>query len=390
MKKNRKKEKNMKELGIYVHIPFCVKKCSYCDFKSYEGKILMAPEYIKALKEEIKEKAKELQEKEVVKIKTIYIGGGTPSYLKQEQIVEVLEWIKEKFFIKEGQEDIEITIEINPGSSITKEKLEAYKGVGINRISIGLQTTDNDILVNIGRIHRYNSFLQTYELTRKVGFDNINVDLMIGLPGQTLEILEDSLNKVIALNPEHISAYSLILEEGTKMKKIYKTNKSQGLPTEEEEREMYWLVKQKLEEQGYKHYEISNFAKEGYESKHNMDCWKQKEYIGFGSAAHSYLNKVRSSNLDRIEEYIAGNKVTIHEEQTKEIQMKEYMMLGLRTLAGISINEFKNKFVENPIYVFRKELEKLVKEDLLEIEGDCIKLTKKGIDLANLVWEEFV
>lgn len=379
----------MKELGIYVHIPFCVKKCSYCDFKSYEGKILLVPQYIKALKEEIERKAKELQQKEEVKIKTIYIGGGTPSYIKQEQIVEVVEWIKEKFWIKE-EKNMEITIEVNPGSSITKEKLEAYQKVGINRISIGLQTTDNDLLINIGRIHRYNSFLQTYELTRKVGFDNINIDLMIGLPGQTMEILEDSINKVIKLNPEHISIYSLILEEGTKMQKAYKNNKLQDLPTEEEEREMYWFVKQKLEEKGYQHYEISNFAKKGYESKHNMDCWKQKEYLGFGSAAHSYLNKVRYSNSDEIEEYIENNKITIEEEQTKEMQQKEYMMLGLRTLEGISIKEFKRKFVDNPIYVFREELNKLEEENLIEVEGDFIKLSSKGIDLANLVWEEFV
>ncbi len=374
----------MKEIGIYIHIPFCVKKCNYCDFKSYEGKILMAPQYIQALKEEIRQRAKKLKE---VKVSTIYIGGGTPSYLKPEQILEVIECIKENF--KFVDEVLEITIEVNPGS-IIREKLVVYKEAGINRLSIGLQTTDNDVLMKIGRIHRYASFLETYQLAREIGFSNINVDLMIGLPGQTMEMVEETLEQVLKLNPEHISLYSLILEEGTKLYRAYQKKRLRNLPSEEEERKMYWYAKAELEHQGYKHYEISNFAKPGYKSKHNVDCWKQKEYIGFGSAAHSYLNGVRSSNSEEIEEYIANNKVIIHEKQTRDEQMKEYMMLGLRMLEGVSISEFKNKFVDNPIYIFREELDKLDEEELLEIDGNSIKLTKKGIDLANLVWEEFV
>ena len=374
----------MKEIGIYIHIPFCVKKCNYCDFKSYEGKILMAPQYIQALKEEIRQRAKKLKE---VKVSTIYIGGGTPSYLKPEQILEVIECIKENF--KFVDEVLEITIEVNPGS-IIREKLVVYKEAGINRLSIGLQTTDNDVLMKIGRIHRYASFLETYQLAREIGFSNINVDLMIGLPGQTMEMVEETLEQVLKLNPEHISLYSLILEEGTKLYRAYQKKRLRNLPSEEEERKMYWYAKAELEHQGYKHYEISNFAKPGYKSKHNIDCWKQKEYIGFGSAAHSYLNGVRSSNSEEIEEYIANNKVIIHEKQTRDEQMKEYMMLGLRMLEGVSISEFKNKFVDNPIYIFREELDKLDEEELLEIDGNSIKLTKKGIDLANLVWEEFV
>lgn len=374
----------MKEIGIYIHIPFCVKKCNYCDFKSYEGKILMAPQYIQALKEEIRQRAKKLKE---VKVSTIYIGGGTPSYLKPEQILEVIECIKENF--KFVDEVLEITIEVNPGS-IIREKLVVYEKAGINRLSIGLQTTDNDVLMKIGRIHRYASFLETYQLAREIGFSNINVDLMIGLPGQTMEMVEETLEQVLKLNPEHISLYSLILEEGTKLYRAYQKKRLRNLPSEEEERKMYWYAKAELEHQGYKHYEISNFAKPGYKSKHNIDCWKQKEYIGFGSAAHSYLNGVRSSNSEEIEEYIANNKVIIHEKQTRDEQMKEYMMLGLRMLEGVSISEFKNKFVDNPIYIFREELDKLDEEELLEIDGNSIKLTKKGIDLANLVWEEFV
>ena len=375
----------MKELGIYVHIPFCVKKCEYCDFASYSDKIRLAPQYIKALKEEIKQQSRKLLD---VKIKTIYIGGGTPSYLKTEHIVEIVEWIKAKFNINSEEEQPEITIEVNPGS-IVREKLQEYKDVGINRLSIGLQSTEDRLLLKLGRIHNYSRFLQTYNLARQVGFENINIDLMIGLPEQTVIGVEDAICKVIELNPEHISVYSLIIEEGTKFYQLYENNRL-DLPTEEEERRMYWTVKENLENNGYKHYEISNFAKTGYESKHNMDCWNQKEYIGFGAAAHSYIDNKRYSNSKTIEDYINNNKVTIHEEQTKEMQMKEYMLLGLRKIEGVSIAEFKNKFIENPVYVFRNEFDKLVREELIEIDEDKIKLKNKGIDLANLVWEEFV
>ncbi len=270
------------------------------------------------------------------------------------------------------------------------------------------------MLKAIGRIHTYEQFLETYQMARKVGFNNINVDLMIGLPNQSIENIKKSLNKVIELNPENISVYSLILEEGTKLYEKYQ-NKEIELPDEELERNMYWYVKNTLENNGYTHYEISNFAKLGYESKHNLNCWNQEEYLGFGVAAHSYVNGIRYSNTTKIEEYIKNLNVKcrsefgeeyskgipkyaledkgiiIHETQTKEDMQKEYMLLGLRKIDGISIQKFKNnKFGENPIFLFRKELNKLVEENLLEIDGDKIKLTNKGLDLANLVWEEFV
>ena len=229
-----------------------------------------------------------------------------------------------------------------------------------------------------------------------MGFNNINVDLMLGLPSQTIEILEESVRKIIKLNPEHISIYSLILEENTKMWDM--VNKGiLKLPSEDIERKMYWKVKNMLDSNGYVHYEISNFAKKGYESRHNSDCWEQKEYIGVGLAAHSYLNKIRFSNTTNLEEYINnidnGNfdkNITINETQTDEDTKKEYMLLGLRKIDGVSISKYKNKFGENPVFKYRQELEKLVKENLLEIDGDNIKLTNKGLDLANLVWEEFV
>ncbi len=379
------------EIGIYIHIPFCMKKCFYCDFVSYANKEDMIEKYIKALEKEIKIKA---EENKLLKINTIYIGGGTPSFIDSKHIVYIINAIKESFNVKENAE---ITIEVNPGT-VTKNKLEDYIKCGINRISIGLQTTNNELLKQIGRIHTYEQFLETYNLIRMVGFNNINVDLMLALPNQTIKDLEDSLNKVIMLKPEHISVYSLILEEKTKLYDLVESGKLELLD-ESIERNMYWKVKNILEQNGYKHYEISNFAKQGYESKHNLNCWNQEEYLGMGVAAHSYLNSKRYSNTENLEQYInklldeegiKNDIVTVHEEQTLEDKQKEYMLLGLRKIEGVKISDFKNKFVQNPIYIFRKELDKLVKEDLIQVEDNNIKLTKKGLDLANLVFEEFV
>ena len=275
--------------------------------------------------------------------------------------------------------------------TITKEKLLDYKKVGINRLSIGLQETNNSLLKQIGRIHTYEQFIEMYKLARKVGFQNINVDLMIGLPNQTIANIKDSLEKIIDFNPEHISVYSLILEEGTKLYEKYQ-RKEIELPDEELERNMYWYVKNTLESNGYIHYEISNFAKKGYESKHNLDCWNQKEYIGFGLSAHSYLNGIRYSTEGdpKGSDPFGSTHQVIHEVQTIENMQKEYMLLGLRKIEGISIQSFKNKFGENPIFLFRNELNKLVTQDLILVDGDTIKLTNKGLDLANRVWEEFV
>ncbi len=379
------------EIGVYIHIPFCMKKCFYCDFVSYANKEDMIEKYIKALEKEIKIKA---EENKLLKINTIYIGGGTPSFIDSKHIVYIINAIKESFNVKENAE---ITIEVNPGT-VTKNKLEDYIKCGINRISIGLQTTNNELLKQIGRIHTYEQFLETYNLIRMVGFNNINVDLMLALPNQTIKDLEDSLNKVIMLKPEHISVYSLILEEKTKLYDLVESGKLELLD-ESIERNMYWKVKNILEQNGYKHYEISNFAKQGYESKHNLNCWNQEEYLGMGVAAHSYLNNKRYSNTENLEQYInklldeegiKNDIVTVHEEQTLEDKQKEYMLLGLRKIEGVKISDFKNKFVQNPIYIFRKELDKLVKEDLIQVEDNNIKLTKKGLDLANLVFEEFV
>ena len=367
-----------KEIGLYIHIPFCAHKCDYCDFISFANCENKIEKYINQLKNEI------IMEKlEQYKITTIYIGGGTPSYIDNKYIVQILELIN-----KEYAE--EITIEINPGT-VNKKKLEDYFNAGINRLSIGLQSTDNTILKEISRIHTYEQFLETYKLARNVGFRNINVDLMIGLPNQTIEDINKSLNEITKLNPEHISVYSLILEEGTVLEQKV-NNKILELPDEEIERKMYWLVKGRLEEAGYIHYEISNFAKSGFESKHNTNCWEQNEYVGLGLAAHSYMNKTRYSNTTNLKKYledIIKNRST-HEIQSKKDEQREYILLGLRKIEGVNIQEFKNKFIQNPIYLYRKELDKLVKNNLIEVDQNYIRLTNKGIDLANIVWEEFV
>ena len=378
-----------KEIGIYIHIPFCMKKCYYCDFISYPDKINLQEQYIESLKKEIENRKEELKN---TYISTIYIGGGTPSFIEEKYIKDILDKIKE---VDTDNNEKEITIEVNPGT-VNQEKLRTYKKIGINRLSIGLQSTNNEELKTIGRIHTYKQFLDTYKLARKEEFKNINIDLMLGLPNQKIQDLKQTMQKVINLKPEHISVYSLIIEEGTIIEKKIK-NKELNLPDEELERQMYWYTKNTLEINGYNQYEISNFSKKGFESKHNLNCWKQKEYLGFGVAAHSYLNKTRYSNICNIEEYIKNiqngnqskNKI-IHEIQTIEEQKKEYMLLGLRTIEGIKIQEFKEKFAQNPILIFRKELEKLVKENLINIDGDNIKLTNKGLDFANIVWEEFI
>ena len=411
-----------KELGIYIHIPFCKQKCYYCDFVSFSNKQNFVENYVEAVKKEINNYFQDKTILERYTVTTIYIGGGTPSYIESKYICEIMELLENN--LKQNKvnfEDMEITIEVNPGT-VNKEKLEQYRKAKINRLSIGLQSTNNEMLKQIGRIHTYEQFLETYQMAKEVGFDNINVDLMIGLPNQTIEDIKRSLKEVIQLNPTHISVYSLIVEEGTVMARKIENHQLEEMD-EELERNMYWYVKNTLELNGYTHYEISNFAKEGKESKHNLNCWRQKEYIGIGLAAHSYLNYVRYTNTSEMKQYItrmnnlneqivkdilelSNNKkkkanveenekhietvYEIEEVQELEERKREYMLLSLRTIEGVSISKFKEKYIDNPIFLFRKELEKLVEEKLVMIDGDYIKLTNKGLDLANLVWEEFI
>lgn len=382
----------MKKLGIYIHIPFCKQKCFYCDFISYANQDKYFQKYVQALSKEINN----FIDNNKIEAQTIYIGGGTPSLIDAKYIEEILHIFEKKNLLKEAKE---VTIEVNPGT-VNEEKLRTYKNSGVNRLSIGLQSTEDKILKQIGRIHCYDDFLNTYKMAREVGFKNINVDLMIGLPNQKILDVKNSLEKIIKLEPEppnHISVYSLIVEENTPIEQMLESGELE-LPYEELERNMYWYVKNFLELNGYKHYEISNFAKLGNESKHNLDCWNQKEYVGFGVAAHSYIDDVRYGNIGNVEEYIKNcengefgkNKVIDEVENDIFSKEKEFMLIGLRKIEGVLIQDFKNKFGENPIFVFKDELKKLVDENLLIVDFDRIKLTNKGLDLANIVWGNFV
>lgn len=388
----------MKEIGIYVHIPFCKQKCKYCDFNSFANKGEYIEKYVKCVQKEIKNVGDRVRLNSngdytnLPIAKTIYIGGGTPSFIDEKYIEDILKTIETNFEIDKNTEE---TIEINPGT-VNLEKLKKYRDIGINRLSIGLQTSNNNLLKLIGRIHNYEQFLQTINLAKTVGFKNINVDTMIGLPNQTIYDVEDTLNKLINLDVTHISVYSLIVEEGTEIEKEIQ-NGSLILPDEELERYMYWFAKRKLEENGYIHYEISNFAMIPYRSKHNVDCWNQKEYIGFGVSASSYENNIRYRNIDSIEEYIKNiendketKNVIIEEKQNKQTKMNEYMILGLRKINGVSITEFRRKFELSPLQVYNKELTRLLREGLINIDTNNIRLSKKGLDLANIVWEEFI
>ena len=376
----------MKEIGIYVHIPFCKRKCYYCDFVSYDNKYEKIDSYVETVKKEIEDTSNEFTKNHIVS--TIYFGGGTPSFFFFFYIKLLLENIRRNFNVSSNAE---ITLEVNPGT-ITEEKLKTYQMCGINRLSIGLQTTNDNLLKKIGRIHTYSEFLSTYNLARKLGFSNINVDLIFSLPDESLDDLKLDLEKIIELSPEHISTYSLIVENGTKIKELIEENADgYNLPSEDIERQMYWYIKNTLEEKGYRHYEISNFAKKGYESKHNLNCWNQKEYFGFGAAAHSFIDGIRFSNKKILSEYIFNFKSRdIEEKMNREELAKEYMMLGLGKIDGVSISEFERKFNLNPLLYFRFEISKLTDEDLIEVDLDDIKLTKKGLDFANIVWEEFI
>ena len=295
----------MENIGIYVHIPFCMQKCYYCDFTSYPNKLSKQEDYVQALKDEIKERSKKIKNY----IDTIYIGGGTPSIIDSNKITEILECIRNNYKVKKNAE---ITIEVNPGT-VNRRKLECYYKVGINRLSIGLQSANDKLLKLIGRVHDFEDFLETVKLANTVGFTNINADCMIGLPNQTIYDVEETINTLINLRLTHVSVYSLIVEPGTPLEKKIDSGELK-LPDEEIERYMYWFAKRKLEENGYLHYEISNFARPMFRSRHNMDCWKQKEYKGFGVSASSYENRVRYTNISNIEQYIKN----IEEEKFEE------------------------------------------------------------------------
>lgn len=377
----------MKQTGLYVHIPFCVQKCLYCDFPSFAGQLDKRERYVKALQKELLQKAEQCKE---YAIETIFFGGGTPTVLSAEQLQCLMDTIKEHYNVTEHAE---ITIEANPGT-LDLAMCQALHDMGFNRISMGLQAWQNDLLQTLGRIHTKEVFLDNFQNARKAGFDNINVDLMFALPKQTVADWLETLEAVTALEPEHISAYSLIIEEGTPFYDLYEKGVYQETD-EQTDREMYHQTIQFLEEKGYAQYEISNFAKQGKQSRHNMVYWLDGVYLGFGLGAHSYWQEQRFHNPYDLECYIkkanAGMDLTEDvEDIPQNEQYSEFMFLGLRMTDGVSKKRFLQRFGKEMEVIYGDELEKLKKEGLLDEENGFVKLTERGIDVSNYVFVAFL
>lgn len=385
MEKNRSMESSInKDLSLYIHIPFCAKKCDYCDFLSSPMEKSTMVRYMNALIKEIKEK-KDLYKNYM--IRTIFIGGGTPSLIEGTLMKELVQVLRDTFYITDTSE---ISIEINPGT-VSKDKLMAYKEAGINRLSFGLQSAHDKELELLGRIHSYDKFKENYLLARELGFSNINVDLMSGLPFQNLEDWLGTLHEVTSLEPNHISAYSLIVEPETP---FYDRYKEEDLD-EDLDRVIYEETMNLLEKRGYVQYEISNYAKENYECKHNIVYWTRKEYLGLGLGSASMINNTRFSNERDIEVYIKnmeeGESVNRDITQVSvEEQMEEYVFLGLRMTSGISIKGFEKLFAKTMHEIYFEQITDSVEDGLLEIVGDSLRLTKKGIDLSNTVMAKFL
>lgn len=409
----------MKELELYLHIPFCERKCAYCDFLSAPADLPVRISYIKKLQEEIVYCGAQYGEYQV---SSIFFGGGTPTILEGYQLAAILETVKEHFNITT---DAEITVECNPGT-LTAGKAEKLVQAGFNRLSMGLQSADDRELQLLGRIHNFAQFLESYDLARKAGFRNINVDLMSALPGQTLKSWQDTLQKVTALRPEHISAYSLIIEEGTPFYERFAEDeriREEGghprlLPEEDVERQMYELTETFLHTKGYERYEISNYAKPGYECRHNCGYWIRKDYLGLGLGASSLVEHQRFQNTSELKTYLEqeyspqcegqheriAETIQLQEEtgltQTghhihietldKKSEMEEFMFLGLRLMAGISRQQFEKKFQVTLNSVYGEVLRKLKGEQLIEEVAGYVRLTEHGIDVSNYVLAEFL
>lgn len=377
-------------LSIYVHIPFCVRKCLYCDFLSAPADGRTKESYVKCLLEEIRQNSAAFGAYEV---QTVFFGGGTPSVLSEKRIGELLLELRRDFAVAP---EAEITIEINPGTAGQK-KLEAYRDMGINRLSIGLQSAIEEELKALGRIHSADDFFKTYKNAVKSGFNNINVDLMSAIPGQTVESCRETLRRVLSLNPlpKHISAYSLIIEEGTPF-----YEHTPPLPDEDVDRELYKITNDILKEAGYHRYEISNYAMEGYECRHNKVYWKRGEYLGFGIGAASLINNVRFSNIRDISQYMEARDFSEIRADRQELsapeQMEEFMFLGLRLICGVSFREFEEAFGRSVEEVYPGVVGRLKNQGLLADVRDergnrtGIRLTQSGLDVSNRVMAEFL
>lgn len=402
--------KSKKNLGIYIHIPFCMQKCVYCDFLSAPAGEDVKRKYIEALVCEINITCGLYNDRlSGYQVKTIFFGGGTPSAVKPEYIRDIMKCLNEHFDIAEGAE---VTIECNPGT-LDINKADIYRECGINRISFGLQSADNTELKMLGRIHTFEQFKESLSIAEKAGFDNINVDIMSALPGQTMESYKRTVEKVLECNVKHISAYSLIVEEGTPLYDRLDTDYHE-LPDEDTERQMYYYTQDSLASAGYVQYEISNYARPGYECRHNISYWERTDYLGFGIGAASLFEEIRHTNISDINRYIdkcggminagscmdnnvtAGNYNRLYEiyddiqKLSLNDRMEEFMFLGLRKIDGISKAEFEKTFSKNIADVYGKVIQENVLNGLLVDDGDVIKLTDRGVDISNVVMADFL
>lgn len=369
--------------SLYIHIPFCVRKCFYCDFLSGSYKEEVREAYVKALAAEIKRESYFYKNRIV---ETIFFGGGTPSLLTKEQLTRLMETIYQSFLVSETAE---ISMEMNPGTA-KQEKLVRMRELGINRLSIGLQSDEDALLKRLGRIHNLEQFRNSYEMAREAGFSNINIDVMSALPGQSMAGYEQTLRTVIDCAPEHISAYSLIIEEGTPFAEQLE-KKQLDLPEEEEERQMYYRTKELLFQAGYERYEISNYARSGFACRHNLAYWRRTDYAGFGIGAASLIDGVRYSNVRDMRQYLTEPHIKQQiEPLTRKDAMEEFMFLGLRCMEGIRFREFEKQFGLSIEEVYGQQIRELTGQGLLETEKDVLRLTEHGIDVSNYVFEKFI
>lgn len=394
-----------KYVSLYIHIPFCAVKCKYCDFLSFDGESYGTMlRYVDSLCQEIKLYAPIADD---YIVRSVFIGGGTPSLLDESLIVNIMAFIRKTFTL---DKDAEVTIEANPGT-LRHQKLNGYKTAGVNRISIGLQSADDEMLKKMGRLHNYDQFVASYNAARRAGFNNINIDIMSGLPGQTIHTFVDTLSKVIDYQPEHISVYSLSIESGTPFANDPEILES--LPPDMIDRRMYEITKKLLAAHGYDRYEISNYAKSGYECKHNMVYWTGGDYIGFGIGASSYFQGKRFNNMTDIFNYIDimedtaekfvsyDNMEKLYNETTSKIRqnvtpvyidsrMEEFMFLGLRMMCGVSRSEFEERFNKDIYEVYGTVLNNYIGQGFMAAVGDRIILTDAGIDVSNVILADFI
>ena len=374
--------------GVYIHIPFCRQKCFYCDFPSYAGKEKLMESYTEALCQQIKMQGLSFRQK-WGKPATVYMGGGTPTALPPRCMAQVLQAVKDYM----GQEFAEFTVECNPGT-VGAAYLQMLRKGGVNRLSFGVQSFQDELLRRIGRIHSGAEAVQAMKLSRQAGFDNISVDLMYGLPGQSLADLQESVGRAAELAVEHISIYGLQVEEGTAFARMEKMGKL-NLPSEEQAEAMYDYMTTALPEMGYRRYEVSNFAKEGFESRHNRSYWQAVPYLGLGAAAHSYLEGKRYAAVADIAAYISGVKAgrevwQLEEEPTRAHDMEEFAFLALRTVEGLSRQAFADKFHVELTEVYGQVMKKLAAQGLLTVDHAGCRLTAKGFKYGNMAFAEFI